>query len=34
MKTRDVMYDGTDGQRRYVCAAGYPDTERYFDASG
>jgi hypothetical protein len=26
--------DDNGGQRRYVCAAGDPDTEGYFDASG
>ncbi len=35
MKTSGVIYDaGTDGQRWYVRAAGDPDTEGYFDASG
>jgi hypothetical protein len=35
MKTSGGIHDaGTDGQRRYVRAAGDPDTEGYFDASG
>jgi len=35
MNTRGVIHDvGTDGQLRYVPAAGDPDTEGYFDASG
>jgi hypothetical protein len=35
MKTTAMIYDaGIDGQRRYVRAAGDPDTARVFDASG
>jgi hypothetical protein len=35
MKTTAVIYDArTDGQRRYVRAAGDPGTAGYFDASG